>query len=117
MLLTERTRNWLEMSSKIRWAISTFQSLKSAGTVGIVTALLQQGVHLLKTHLCHTFRTSLARQYIPKAWKQVNMTFIPNPRNTNYTKAEAYCPISVLSFIMIMMELVTRKIRDKILGL
>jgi hypothetical protein len=41
-----------------------------------------------------------------------------NPRNTNYTGAKAYCPISMSSFMLKMMyKMVDRHIRDKILGL
>jgi len=44
--------------------------------------------------------------------------FIPKPRKANYTKAKAYSPISLSSFMLKMMEkLVGRHIRDEILGL
>jgi hypothetical protein len=78
--------------SKIRRAISTFKPFKSAGTDGIVPALLQQGVQHLKTYLCRIFRACLARGCIPKAWRQVKVTFIPKPRKANYTEAKAYRP-------------------------
>jgi hypothetical protein len=104
--------------SKIKWAISTFKPFKSAGTDGIVSALLQQAVEHLTTHLCRIFRASLARGYIPKAWRQVKGTFIPKPGKANYTEAKAYRPISLSSFMLKMMEqLVDRHIRDEILGL
>jgi hypothetical protein len=38
--------------SKIRWALGTFKRFKSAGTDGIVPALLQQGMELLVSYLC-----------------------------------------------------------------
>jgi hypothetical protein len=47
--------------SKISWVISTFKPFKSAGTDGIVPALLQQGVEQSTTHLCRIFRSCLAR--------------------------------------------------------
>jgi hypothetical protein len=104
--------------SKIRWAISTLKPFKSAGTDGIVPALLQQEVEHLTTHLCRIFRACLPRGYIPKAWRQVKVTFIPKPGKANYTKAKAYHPISISSFMLKIMEkLVDRHIRDKILGL
>jgi hypothetical protein len=37
--------------SKIRWALSTYKPLKSAGTDGIVPALLQQGAEHLVPHI------------------------------------------------------------------
>jgi hypothetical protein len=99
-------------------AISTFEPFRSAGTDGIVPALLQQGVDHLMTRLCHIFRACLARGYIPKAWRQVKVTFIPKPGKANYTKAKAYHLISLSSFMLKMMEkLVDSHIRDEILGL
>lgn len=55
-------------------------------TDGIVSALLQQRVNLLLTHLRLTFRACLARGYIPKAWRQIKVTIIPQPRRANYTE-------------------------------
>jgi hypothetical protein len=78
--------------SKVRSAISTFKLLKSAGTDEIVPALLQQGGEHLTTHLCHIFRDCLAKGYIPKAWRQVKVTFIPKTGKANYTEAKTYCP-------------------------
>jgi hypothetical protein len=104
--------------SKIRWAISTFKPFKSAGNDGIVPALLKQGVEHLTAHLCCICRACLARGYIPKAWRQFKVTFMPKPGKANYTKAKAYCPISLSSFMLKTMDkLVDRHIRGKILGL
>jgi len=55
-------------------------------TDGIVSALLQQRVDLLLTHLCLTFRARLARGYIPKAWRQIKVTIILQHRKANYTE-------------------------------
>jgi len=52
----------------------------------IVSALLQQRVNLLLTHLCLTFRARLARGYIPKAWRQIKVTIISQPGKANYTE-------------------------------
>jgi hypothetical protein len=56
--------------------------------------------------------------YIPKAWKQVKVTFIPKPGKANYTEAEAYLPVCLVSFMLKTVErLVDRHIKDEILGL
>jgi hypothetical protein len=104
--------------SRVRWAINTFKPLKLAGTDRIVPALLQQGVEYLTTHLCRIFTACLERGYITIACRQIKVTFIPKPRKANYTKAKAYHPISLLSFMMKTMEKpMDSHIRDKILGL
>jgi hypothetical protein len=46
------------------------------------------------------------------------MMFTPKPRKANYTKAKAYHPISLLSFMLKRMKkLVDRHISGEILGL
>jgi hypothetical protein len=66
--------------------------------------------------LAHIFRVFLAYAYIPMAWRQVRVTFIPNPGKTDYTEAKAYGPISLLSFLSKTMEkLVDSHIRDGVL--
>jgi hypothetical protein len=99
--------------SKIRWALNTFKPFKSAGTDEIVPAHLQQGMEYLSPHLCRIFRACLAYGYIPRAWRQVRVTFIPKPRKPDYTEAKAYHPISLSSFLLKTMEkLVDMHIRD-----
>jgi hypothetical protein len=98
--------------SKIRRAINTFIPFKSAGADEIVPALLQQGMEHLSPHLCCIFRACLAYGYIPTAWRQVRVTFIPKPGKLDYTEAKAYRPISLSSFILKMEKLVDRHIRD-----
>jgi hypothetical protein len=58
-------------------------------------ALYQNYVHI---------KAYLAMDYIPIAWKQVKVMFIPETTDSSYTKAKAYCPIILLSFIQKMMQ-------------
>jgi hypothetical protein len=99
--------------SKIRWTLGTFKPFKSAGTDGIVPALQKQGMELLLPHLCHIFRACMVYGFIPTAWRQVEVTFIPKPRKLDYNEAKAYRPINLSSFLFKTMEkLVDRHIRD-----
>jgi hypothetical protein len=102
--------------SKIRWELGTFKLFKSEGTEENVTALLQQGAEHLVPYLCSTFTACLAYGFIHMAWMQVKMTFIPKPGKSDYTEAKAYCPLSLSSFLLKMMEkLEDRHIRDGVL--
>jgi hypothetical protein len=93
--------------------LGTFKPFKSAGTDGIVLALLQQGMEHLVPHLCRIFGACMVYGFIPTAWRQVEVTFIPKPGKLYYTKANAYRPISLSSFLSKMMEkLVDRHIKD-----
>jgi hypothetical protein len=90
--------------SKIKWALGTFIQFKSVGIDEFAPALKQQGVKHLVPCLCCTFRACLAYGFIPMAWRQVRETFIPIPGKSDYTKAKAYRPISLSSFLWKMME-------------
>jgi hypothetical protein len=58
----------------------------------------------------------MAYGFIPMAWRQIRVTFIPKPRKLDYNEAKAYCPIRLLSFFLKTMEkLVDRHIRDSAL--
>jgi hypothetical protein len=99
--------------SKISWALGTFKPFKSAGTDGIAPVLLQLGAEHVVPHLCRIFRACMAYGFIPTAWRQVKVTLKPKPGKLDYTKAKAYRPISLSSFLLKMMEkLVDRHIRD-----
>jgi hypothetical protein len=99
--------------SKMRWTLGTFKPFKSVGTHGTVPALLQQGMEQLVPHLCRIFRACKAYGFIPTVRKQVRVTHIPKPGKLDYTTAEAYRPISLLSFLLKMIEkLVDRNIRE-----
>jgi hypothetical protein len=55
----------------------------------------------------------MAYGFIPMTWRQVKITFISKTGKLDYTEDKAYCPISLLSFILkIMKKLVDRHIRD-----
>jgi hypothetical protein len=86
--------------SRIKWALDTFKPYKSVGTDGIVLALLQHGAELLVLHLCRIYRACMAYAFIPMAWRRVKVTFIPKPEKSDYTKAKAYHPISLSSFLL-----------------
>jgi hypothetical protein len=83
---TGKTGTW----PRFRWALSTFQPIKSVGTDEIVLALLQQWMEHLVPYLSHIFRAYLAYGYISMAWRQVRVMLIPKPGKSDYTEAKAY---------------------------
>ena len=59
----------------------------------------------------------MARGFIPKAWRQIKVTFIPKPRKTNCTESTAYYFINLSSLILKTIEIVLdRYITDEILS-
>lgn len=100
-------------TSRVKWAIDSFDRFKSPGADGIFPALLQEGGEDLVRHLACTFRACLALRYVPKAWREVTIVFIPKPGKTSYDQAKSFRPISLTSFLLKTLErLVDRHIRD-----
>jgi hypothetical protein len=58
---------------QVVWAIESFVTYKSPGMHGIFPALLQEGRQVLAPCTC------LAAGYVPLAWRQVKVVFIPKP--------------------------------------
>jgi hypothetical protein len=83
---------------------------QNLGTCG--PELLQQRVEDLVPLLCCIFRACMAYRFIPMAWRQVKVTFIPKSGKLDYTEAKAYRPISLSFLFKTMEKLVDRYIRD-----
>jgi hypothetical protein len=83
---------------------------------GIFPALLQEGREVLVPYLVRIFRTCLTTGYVPPAWRQVKVVFIPRPGRDSYGGPKDYRPISLTSFLLKTMErLVDRFLGDEIL--
>jgi hypothetical protein len=93
--------------------LEKFKPFTSARTYGIVPALLQQGMKLLVPQLCRIFRACITYGFIPTAWRQVKVTFIPKPGKLDYNGVKAYNPISLLPFLLkTMQKLADRHVKD-----
>jgi hypothetical protein len=85
---------------------------------GIFAALLQEGWDVLVPYLVRIFRASLTAGYVPTAWRQVKVVFIPKPGRNTYSGPKDYRPISLTSFLLKTMErLVDRHLRNVMLVL
>jgi hypothetical protein len=82
----------------VEWAIDTFAPYKSPGVDGIFPAVLQEGWEVLIPYLIKIFRACLATGYVPTAWCQVNVVFIPKPGRNSYCGPKDFRPISLTSF-------------------
>lgn len=102
--------------SKISWAIESLSPFKSPGEDGIFPALLQKTSKTTVPILQKLFRASLSLGYIPSSWRGTLVTFIPKAGKTAYDRAKSYRPISLISFILKVLEkLIDRGIREKYL--
>lgn len=102
--------------ANVRWAITSFSPFKSPGPDGIFPALLQEAGEPLLKPLSVIFTSCLALGYVPKAWREVRVTFIPKPGRADYENAKNHRGISLSSFFLKTLERVTdRYIRDSII--
>jgi hypothetical protein len=69
---------------RVEWAIDSFAPYKGPGADGIFPALLQQGGEILIPYLIKLFHACLATGYVPTAWRQVKVVFIPKPGRSSY---------------------------------
>lgn len=90
--------------SKVEWALDSFEPFKSAGGDGIFPALLQHGKEQLCLPLTNLFRASITLGYIPKAWRQIRVIFIPKSGKRDKTTPKAFRPISLSSVLLKAME-------------
>jgi hypothetical protein len=103
---------------RVGWAIDSFDLYKSPGMEWIFPALLQEGREVVVPYLVRMFRACLAAVYVPTAWSQVRVVFIPKPGRNTYSGPKDYRPISLTSFLLKTVErLVDRHLRDEMLAL
>ena len=104
------------MTERIVWAINSFKPFKSPGKDGIYPVVLQKSSHIIVEPLKQIFRAVLALGYIPRAWRDVVVLFIPKPGRSTYDRAGSYRPISLTSFLLKTLErMCDRYVRDEIL--
>ena len=101
---------------RVQWAIHSFAPYKCPVVDGIFPALLQEGWEILIPYLIKIFRACLVTGYVPTAWRQVKVVFIPKPGRNSYCGPKDFQPISLTSFSLKTLErLVDRFLRDEIL--
>jgi hypothetical protein len=82
---------------------------------GIFPALLQQGREILIPHLIKIFRACLTTIFVPTAWRQVKVVFIPKPGTSSYCGPKEFRPMSLTSFLLMTLErMVDRFLRDEV---
>ena len=110
-IITDDMRSMFSESS-IKWAITSFKPFKSASEDRIFPALLQNGIQILLPVLKKIFIASYALGYIPKAWREVKIIFIPKIGKPS-DQPKSYRPISLMSFLLKAMErIIDRSLRD-----
>jgi hypothetical protein len=88
------------MYRRMECAIDSFAPYKSPGADGIFPAMLQQGQEILIPYLIRIFHACLATGYVPTAWRQLRVVFIPKLGRNSYCGPQDFRPISLTSFLL-----------------
>lgn len=67
-----------------------FEPYKTAGRDGITPMMLQKTANYIMPTLVNTCRECLNLNYLPKAWREVNVIFIPKAGKCSHTIAKDY---------------------------
>ncbi|CAH2217843.1 jg22999, partial [Pararge aegeria aegeria] len=105
--------NKIVTPERLTWAINTFHPFKTGGNDNIFPALLQWGQTQLTPWLTAIYKACIAYRYIPLAWREVKVIFLPKPGKSDYTLPKSFRPISLTSFLLKTLErLGDRFLRD-----
>lgn len=101
--------NWDLISSivnrrKTKWAIRSCSPYKSAGLDGIRPIMLQKTLRHIAPWLVSIYRSCLWLGYVPIAWREVRVIFIPKAGKASHSAAKDYRPISLSSFMLKILE-------------
>lgn len=103
---------------RLEWAINSFKPFKSPGSDGIYPIVVQKASSMIMKPMKEILQAVLAMGYIPGAWREVMVKFIPKPGRATYDQASSYRPISLTSFVLKTLErMCDRYIREVILKL
>ena len=86
--------------ARVRWALKSFNPLKSPGPDGIYLVLLQRAGDPIIGPLVRLARDSLTLGYVPKAWRGTRVIFVPKAGKNGWTSPKDFRPISLTSFVL-----------------
>lgn len=103
-LYTNNMGSQLVTCEKVLWAINTFDPYKSAGPDGIIPKMMQVTSDIVVPLLTNILRSCINLGFIPQAWREVRVIFIPKAGKSNHCTAKDFRPISLSSFVLKTME-------------
>ena len=89
---------------RITASIMSFGAMKGAGPDGLPPIVFQNLGALALCLLTDIYRASYLLSYLPEAWLKIRVIFIPKPGKDDYGIAKAFRPISLMNFIMKILE-------------
>jgi len=89
---------------RIKACINSFKPRKGAGPSGLKPAVFQHFGNKALVRLANLYKASYLLGKQPECFKTVRIIFIPKPGRPDYSVAKAHRPISLMNFIMKIME-------------
>ena len=89
---------------KVKASIASFQPHKSPGPDLIPPCVYQHFGERALELLVRLFKSSYLLEYIPAGWLDIKVVFIPKQGKKNYSDPRSYRPISLMNFILKIME-------------
>lgn len=89
---------------KVLWAINSFKPYKSPGPDRIIPAMMQHSSTVTIPWLVKIFKGCLLLGYIPTAWREVKVVYIPKAGKPSHCTAKDFRPISLSSFLLKTLE-------------
>lgn len=86
--------------SVTRKALASFGKKKAAGPDGLRPIILQNLHDSAIDLVTDIYRLSIARGYIPKLWRTMNVVFIPKMGKDDYGQAKSFRPITLSNFLL-----------------
>ena len=89
---------------KLKKAIADNDSIKGTGTDGIPPVLFKKLGPKALDRLLRIFKASYLMGLHPEKWLEIKAIFIPKPGKGNYSTPRSFRPISLMQFMMKIME-------------
>ena len=115
------TINEIVTQEKLKVAMRSFKPYKAPGKDGIHPITMQNLPDEWMNCLREIYIFSLTRSYIPKAWRDMEVIFIPKQGKDDYDTAKAFRPITLSSFFLKCLEKLIQwhmepKLRNKLVA-
>ena len=101
--IKDRRANVITME-KLKKSIADFASLKGTGTDGIPPILFKRLGPKALERLLRIFKASFVLGLLSEQWLEVKVIFIPKPGKENYFTPRSFRPISLMQFMLKIME-------------
>ena len=89
---------------RIKIVAKSFGPFKGPGPDALPPCVYQHLGPGAITRLCRVYKASYLLGFMPESWRKIKVIFIPKPDKPSYSVPKAFRPISLMSFMMKILE-------------